>query len=555
MNIAVAIFADFAESMLGGPAALEQPIAGRAIIDHTLRRAARVGEAAARHLVVRPRDEAAARRAIERAGVADRVSVAAIDDGARPRRVLLRCARKWALDAWRGSPLGTTWFDEFVEPMAVARVLDHGGYEGVLCLDGCMPALDAGIADAMIRHQRDNADEAKFVFTQAPPGVAGVILRREITRELLEQQAILGHLLSYRPDAPRMDLITRAPCCRVDSAIAQTAARLCGDTRHSRALLEHAFAACGTDADASAICAAVRAAMDANASGAPLAVSPLPREVEIELTTRDPLPDTMLRPRGSRVPHRELDDLDALRRVADELAAEFDDAQIVFGGFGDPLLHPRFGEACRIVREAGICGLAVTTPAVELSDEALTALFDQRVDVVEVLLDAHSADTYRRLHGRDAFDAVIANLERIKEGRKARTSPQPLVIPSITRCSPTLAEIEPFFDEWTFRTGTAVIRGYNDYCGTLGSDNLLPMYPSRRVPCRRLGRRAMLLADGTMVACSQDACGRETLGDWGRQSLGELWRSERLEHLREAHRRNLIAGLALCGRCHEWAVD
>jgi len=87
----------------------------------------------------------------------------------------------------------------------------------------------------------------------------------------------------------------------------------------------------------------------------------LPHEIEIELTTDDPLPETLLRPAvGASQPWTAA--LDLLERVARELAEHDDDALVVLGGHGDPLLHPQFGEALHVLRGHGIYGIAFTRP-------------------------------------------------------------------------------------------------------------------------------------------------------------------------------------------------
>src|SRR5690606_37804680 len=91
------------------------------------------------------------------------------------------------------------------------------------------------------------------------------------------------------------------------------AARFRADTQASRAMLERGFAALGEDAGADALCRWL-------AEGGFDPASELPVEVELELTTDDPLPDTTLRPRGGRVPRRAVADVAAVRRLAEELA-------------------------------------------------------------------------------------------------------------------------------------------------------------------------------------------------------------------------------------------
>jgi len=544
MNVVAAVFADFEHTFLGGPSQLLTPLAGKPVLRRTLLRLREVEGVDRRCLFVRSRDQGAAEQVVREAELSGAVDVLPLDPGARPRRELLRAARKWNLEAWRGSPLGTTWFDEFVEPFCVARVMEHYGCNSVLCLDGHMPVFDPQIATAMLRQERDYEDESKMVFTQAPPGLAGVVVRRELTRELLQQDLPLGLLLSYRPEMPRNDPINQPACLAVDPKVAQTPARLTADTRRSRDLLTAALAELGDAATANELCVWFRQPGHDRAG-------PLPIEVEIELTTTDPLPETTLRPRGSRVPERHLADIAPVEGLARELAA-WDDRFIVLGGHGDPLAHPKFGDVCRVIRAAGVCGLAVVTPLVELSDYNLEALLATRVDILQVRLDAATAETYRRVYGCDGFEHVLANIDRIQQARRARVSPQPIVVPSLTRCSSTMADLEPFYDQWIRETGWAMIEGYNGFCGMLPSDTLLHTTPPLRGPCRRLDTRVMLLADGVAAICGQDYRGVHPVGCWASEPISEIWRGERLTAARQAHQRLQLGGMPLCGCCREW---
>ena len=543
MKIALAIFADFEQAFLGA-SQLETAIAGRAIIDHTLLRAARTTQADSFALVTQPRDETQARRALERAGLADRFARLPIDNGQRPRRTLIRTARKWALDSWRGGLLGTSWFDEFVEIAEVARVVDTLACDALLCLDGHQPAFDPALADAMIQYQREHANETDFVFCQAPPGLAGLLLGRETLRDLLKLQAPFGVLLSYHPDSPRMDLITKPMCYRVDPDIARCAARLRGDTRCSRELLERAFDQLGADCPAGDLCRWL-------AGGGYDRASRLPVEVEIELTTDDPLPETRLRPRGARCPVRRLPDVEPVQRVAAELA-EVDDRLLWFGGFGDPLADARLPEALDAARAAGVLGIGLATPLVSLSDKQVEAIFSARLDVLSVLLDADTPQTYRNVHGADHFAAVVANIERIAAERERRHSPQPIVVPTMTRCQATRDEIEAFYDRWTRATGSAVIDGYRRFGGLLEGDSLPGTVPPVREACMRINSRLMLLADGRAVLCSEDATGQQIIGEWFRQSLADIWTGSQRQTACEQHARLVFEGLPLCAGCDQW---
>src|SRR5262249_32871460 len=147
---------------------------------------------------------------------------------------------------------------------------------------------------------------------------------------------------------------------------------------------------------------------------------------------------------------------------------------------------------------------------------------------------------------------VLANIERIETARREANCPQPIVIPSMTRCAATQSEIQPFFDRWTQTLGWASIRGYDRYCDALPPDDLMPLTPLVREPCRRIESGLMLLAGGGALVCSEDMTGAMSFGDGETESLRQIWRSQPRRILRESHSRLALGGLPACQKCGEW---
>jgi hypothetical protein len=545
LKIVGAIFADFVTAPCGNPSQLVTQLDGSTILAHTLRRLTQVMGLTRRCLFVRPRDQQPAAQALAHAGLENQIDLVPLDTAPHSRQTLLTTARKWNLDSWRGGLVGSTWFDEYIDPHAAATLLNHCQCDALLCLDGHQPVFDPALASAMVAHAQVNENESKMTFAQTPPGLSGVIVGREALVDVLEFNIPIGLLLSYRPELAQADPINRHACYHAPSRVIQTAARLTGDTRRSRELLELALRELGEDATAADLCTWLSAPQHDRAGQ-------LPIEVELELTTADPLPHTTLRPRGDRIPRRSISDLAPIARLAAELAG-YDDRLVCLAGHGDPLQHPEFAAVCRILRSAGAYGIAVATPLVDVTDEHVDALFASKVDVVEVLLDAHCSGTYQRLHGADRFAEVVANVERIERLRRDRESPQPIVVCSMTRSAATIKEMEGFYDHWIQKVGSAVIHGYNDYCRELSADTLLPATASVREPCHRLATRLMLLADGGVALCAQDIRGTVGLGNWTGESLREIWAGDRLRQVRQAHRELRLEPLPLCLRCTEWS--
>jgi MoaA/NifB/PqqE/SkfB family radical SAM enzyme len=247
-------------------------------------------------------------------------------------------------------------------------------------------------------------------------------------------------------------------------------------------------------------------------------------------------------------------DMGAIDRLFDELGGR-DDSLIVFGGFGEPLLHPEFDEIVRRARRAGVFGLAMRTNGLALDAARIDAILAARVDVVVVLLDAHSPELYREVHRFDGYEQAVANMNALLDARAARKCPQPLVVPEMVKTRRTIGQMEAFYDDWIRKTGCAAIVGAEIPPGLADAfpdPAIMDMSPPKRFPCVRLWSRLVVLADGTVTICTQDVRGEQAIGRLGESSVGELWTGNRMNDLRRAHRSDEYGLMPLCPPCRQW---
>ena len=67
-------------------------------------------------------------------------------------------------------------------------------------------------------------------FTQAPPGLAGLLLAAPLVHELAREGIPVGWIFSYKPDAPQKDLIFLTCCFEVPVDVRYATGRLMADT-------------------------------------------------------------------------------------------------------------------------------------------------------------------------------------------------------------------------------------------------------------------------------------------------------------------------------------
>ncbi len=541
MKVIAAIEADLDQSPLGTTARLSDDLAGRTVLRRTVDRVRRCRQLASVHVITSPeqRDRVA--------GLLDGVDAAIETQPYGPPvwQERVRRARKWALASWRGGIGGLCAFDESIHCGVLGALGQRERADAVASIPAAAVLLDPDLLDAMIEHFDSLVGDYRVVFSQAPPGLSGVLGRPALLDELYQAGHPPGAVLAYIPDNPQLDFTTRPCCYAVPNAVLETPARYLADTDRGIELLTELLTAENEDdLTAERIC---RFVADRRADY----LDRLPREVEIELTTNDQLSETTLRPRGRRVPSRGPIAVDLFAKAAEELTG-YDDALLVLGGFGEPLLHPGLPQILAACRRAGVFGLTVRTNGLDMQGDVIDLLIEHDVDVVNVTIDAHSAETYRALHNADGFDQVVANVEVLRARIAERQCAGPLIVPEMTKLRATLPEQEAFFDEWVRRVGWANVISPSHYAGELPDQSVMNMAPPHRSRCARLWSRLMILADGTAVTCDQDFAARQPVGDLATESVESIWTGPKLAAIRAAHKDANLADHPLCPACDEW---
>ncbi len=541
MKFIATIEVDLDETPLGTPSRVADEIGGQTVLARTVRQVARSRRIAGLFVLCPESQKSRCEALLEGLPAGLRTFTV----GPPAYRPLVRAIRKWSLDAWRGGIGGGTVIDEYLHTALLASLAAQEGADAVAVVPGPCPLMDPAVVDRLIEHFCAVAEDMRMTFMQTPPGLSPFIVRRELLDALAREGIPPGWTMTYKPDQPDSDLATRKCSCESPQPLRHASGRMIADTSRSfeaiaAYLAEHEF----TSAEHVG-----QWLLDREAAR----VHPLPREVEIELTTEEPFggrSPVALRPPLPANRRCEPIDPALVRRVADELAVH-DDALVVLGGCGEPLAHPALPQILSHLREAGVYGIAIRTDGTRLDDDVVAALIEHHVDVVSVFLDAWTPERYTQLHGGE-MQPVLEAMERLNRARMARNQPEPLLVPEMIKSVQTVDEMEAFFDGWLRKHGWATLIGFNRYGDALPDYSVVDMTPATRTPCRRIRSRCTVLADGRVLACDQDFMAVRPVGSLIDQSLAELWTGPTITTLRESHADGRFDGDPLCTTCTEW---
>jgi MoaA/NifB/PqqE/SkfB family radical SAM enzyme len=450
-------------------------------------------------------------------------------------------ARRWA-DGWRGGLMQTCEFDRGFHGPWLMELAPRLSADTMMLVDPSAGLVDPELIDALARHAEMNAD-APLIFSQAAPGLSGVLLRFDLLKQLAAIKAHPGKFIHYQPQQPCRDPIGERSCAAVPTPVARSLQRFTLDSqrqieRIERATLHLNGELIGTGAEG--LVQVMNGSEPADH---------LPREVVLELTTRRATRPVFM-PAGHLAMGREDLSLEMATDLFEQLA-ESDDVRLTFGGVGDALLAPRFFQIVDAARDAGICAIHARTDLLDVTPEFIDRLAAAPVDVVSIQIPAISATTYHNVMGIDGLARVLENVKTFVEKRWTCGHAIPILVPVFTKCRENLAEMEVWYDKWLAALGSAVIAGANDYAGQIPDHAVADMSPPARRACGRLASRMHVLSDGKIVSCEQDVLGRQRLGDLTTDRVADVW-AQRFGAMRSDHRRGEWSKHSLCGRCREW---
>jgi radical SAM protein with 4Fe4S-binding SPASM domain len=451
------------------------------------------------------------------------------------RRV--RAARAWNLQAWRGGAGQWMVFDEDYHPAAVADAAKRFAADHVVSVAAHAALLDSDMLSALIHHHLHKNHEMRVTYTPAAPGLSALVLRADIVAEMGPANCMPMNLLGYDPNSPSFDTLIREACMQVDPALSKIPNRFLLDTDRSWEMAAKLMARGPWDCAASLALAARDLAASERFTS--------PRELQIELTA-----DRSTNPPGA-VPaeiRRAIASLDPAHWIRWFSTQSFaDDLLLTFGGDGDPLLYRDFAAVLQAARSAGIRNIHLQTDLLELPESLLIAMDAGLIDVISTNFYGDDAATYQAVAGHDGYAAVSANLEKLIAHTK-----QTLIVPRLLKVRQTIPHLEAFFDRWVQRVGWAVIDGPTDRAGAVPFAAVVDMAPPKRRPCRRLGDRFVIRADGRAVACDQDIHGRLMLGHIENATLAQMWLGQSFGQLRDAHAAAQWNNMDPCMNCREW---
>ncbi|WP_029544419.1 radical SAM protein [Selenomonas sp. AB3002] len=233
--------------------------------------------------------------------------------------------------------------------------------------------------------------------------------------------------------------------------------------------------------------------------------------------------------------------------------------EVGFYATGEPLMNKNIAEFVSYTKSLGFEYVYITTNGALLSKEKTIELTAAGIDSIKFSINAGTAETYKKIHGRDDFKKVIDNLRFFDEYRKQKRIKVNLFVSYIVNKS-NVSEIGSLRDKvGTFADDVVFINMVNQtglmYEETqrmkLSNEQLKKFEGIKsaiQIPCAQLFNAATISCEGYLTACCADFQNYLAVADLHEMTLKEAWESKTFAELRERHLNGNVEG-TICYNC------
>ncbi len=214
--------------------------------------------------------------------------------------------------------------------------------------------------------------------------------------------------------------------------------------------------------------------------------------------------------------------------------------EVGFYMIGEPLLNPKLEEYIQKAADLGYTYIYLTSNGVLATPEMLKRMGKAGLNSIKFSINAASAETYARIHGKNDFETVRQNIEAASELREKGEIDYSLFI-SFIECEWNKNETKLFHEIFEDKVDKIYVFECINMGGNYRAEELLrkglvqSVKCGVTVPCEMVFNRLHVTCEGYLDACCVDMNNTMAIADLRKMGLKEAWESEIYQNLRQQH--------------------
>ncbi len=195
---------------------------------------------------------------------------------------------------------------------------------------------------------------------------------------------------------------------------------------------------------------------------------------------------------------------------------------------GEPLIHPRLPEMISYAKDRGIIDVFFNTNASLLTEEKAANLIKAGVDRIIISFEGYEKEFYESQRVGAVFEKTLDNIKMLMKTRYNLNE----LLPWVRVQTVLLDELKPRVEQYSNFWNEIVDEvAYIDLKNEVGRVSV----GKNDWACPQLWQRLTIAWDGTVMPCVNDTFCKMVFGKIPEISIEEVWKSERLETMRELH--------------------
>ena len=228
---------------------------------------------------------------------------------------------------------------------------------------------------------------------------------------------------------------------------------------------------------------------------------------------------------------------------------------IRYSSEGEPLVHPKGYEMIEYAaRHSGVF-VTLTTNGTIMNEKRTQRLLDSRVHMIDISIDAFTAETYSKVRVNGDLDVTRGNVLRLLRWVRESGSKTKVVVSFIEQAQ-NRDEATDFETYWKDQGADhVVIRRLHSAAGAVvmvAKDMRLKQAAIPRRPCVYPWERIVLNPRGFLAFCPADWTHGSSVVDYRTTTVSQIWQGDFYRRLREAHVTNDYSSHGFCGQCPDW---
>jgi radical SAM protein with 4Fe4S-binding SPASM domain len=216
--------------------------------------------------------------------------------------------------------------------------------------------------------------------------------------------------------------------------------------------------------------------------------------------------------------------------------------------YNEPLIDPHIFERVAYAKSKGLV-VTFYSNGNAMNSEKIKKLLDNPPDVIYFSFDGASKEVYEKIRVGGHFEIAKNSIKELILERNKRGQKKPFVSINFTIQKDNAKEAKEFENFWKGLSdkvdfGIVDNRSTDSLIGDLEVKKPKTLYP-----CRRIWSELTVMSSGEVALCCVDYDGKVIVGNLKKQTIQEIWNSERFKQIRKLHLDGKGNKIPICQNC------